>query len=173
MKNKLYILFLVLIALVMAYSIGKKEYHLRNGEVFYLALAPVDPRSLMQGDYMTLDYDVNLKLPKDIWNSIKYLIGGAVVLEKDGSGIAEFVSLYEQGQKLKVNQFAIKLVRANRRLWVRGNVSVAPTSYMFQEGMAEKYSKAKYGILKHFATGSGPGEVLLIGLADDNLKTIK
>jgi hypothetical protein len=38
------------------FSIAGKERIKRDGEVIYLDLAPVDPRSLMQGDYMTLRF---------------------------------------------------------------------------------------------------------------------
>lgn len=39
-------------------SIIDKEKHLAEGQVVYLELAPVDPRSLMQGDYMALNFRV-------------------------------------------------------------------------------------------------------------------
>ncbi|MBS0976300.1 GDYXXLXY domain-containing protein, partial [Serratia rubidaea] len=48
---------LVLAALLLVnLSIYQKEQQLRQGRVAILQLAPVDPRSLMQGDYMALDY---------------------------------------------------------------------------------------------------------------------
>ena len=37
-------------------GIYQAERTLSQGEVVYLELAPVDPRSLIQGDYMALDY---------------------------------------------------------------------------------------------------------------------
>jgi len=47
------------LALVLAavdYSIAAKERIRAEGEVVYLQLAPVDPRSLMQGDYLALRF---------------------------------------------------------------------------------------------------------------------
>src|SRR5690606_25902471 len=35
-----------------------RERHLTDGEIVLLELAPVDPRSLMQGDYMALRFQV-------------------------------------------------------------------------------------------------------------------
>ena len=40
------------------YSIYAKEYIKSHGEVIYLQLAPVDPRSLMQGDYVALRFSI-------------------------------------------------------------------------------------------------------------------
>ena len=40
------------------WDIVKREAWLAEGEVVRLELAPVDPRSLMQGDYMTLNYQI-------------------------------------------------------------------------------------------------------------------
>src|SRR5207247_8096849 len=48
-------------AMVLAllnFSIGGKERQLESGKVVYLELAPVDPRSLMQGDYMALRFKI-------------------------------------------------------------------------------------------------------------------
>ena len=39
-------------------AIYRNERLLASGETLYLELAPVDPRSLMQGDYMRLRYAV-------------------------------------------------------------------------------------------------------------------
>ncbi|UYO75286.1 GDYXXLXY domain-containing protein [Halomonas qinghailakensis] len=41
---------------VVNWAIWQKEHHLAEGEIVYLELAPVDPRSLMQGDYMALSF---------------------------------------------------------------------------------------------------------------------
>jgi uncharacterized membrane-anchored protein len=48
----------VVILAVINVSILQKERHLADGRVVYLELAPVDPRSLMQGDYMTLNFAI-------------------------------------------------------------------------------------------------------------------
>src|SRR5690554_8020869 len=47
---------LVLILALVNWSIWSKERHLAEGEVLFLELAPVDPRSLLQGDYMALRF---------------------------------------------------------------------------------------------------------------------
>jgi len=46
-----------MLALVVANAaIWEKEALISTGQVVFVELAPVDPRSLMQGDYMTLNY---------------------------------------------------------------------------------------------------------------------
>ena len=52
---------LVGLAAVLAvanYAIVDKERVIAHGRTVYVALAPVDPRSLMQGDYMALNFRV-------------------------------------------------------------------------------------------------------------------
>ncbi len=35
------------------------EWHLRNSQSIFVKLAPVDPRSILQGDYMALNYQLH------------------------------------------------------------------------------------------------------------------
>jgi hypothetical protein len=48
----------LLVALVANGAIWQKEALIANGRPVFLELAPVDPRSLMQGDYMRLDFRI-------------------------------------------------------------------------------------------------------------------
>ena len=47
------------VLVVVNSAIWQKERHIAEGEVVYLELAPVDPRSLMQGDYMALNFELS------------------------------------------------------------------------------------------------------------------
>ena len=38
--------------------IFKNEWHLNNSQTMYVRLQPVDPRSIIQGDYMALNYQL-------------------------------------------------------------------------------------------------------------------
>ena len=58
MRRHLAVLLGLVILLLVNRAIWDKEQQLRDGRVVLLALAPVDPRSLMQGDYMRLRYAV-------------------------------------------------------------------------------------------------------------------
>ena len=50
-----------LIVVLVGVNLGIKKYetHLATAEKVLLQLAPVDPRSLMQGDYMALNYAIS------------------------------------------------------------------------------------------------------------------
>ena len=43
-------------------TVWRYERAMSSGEVVLLRLAPVDPRSLMQGDYMRLNYEIAREL---------------------------------------------------------------------------------------------------------------
>ena len=58
MSKVIAVLGLVLALGLINWSIYQKEQHLRHGDVIKLKLAPVDPRSLMQGDYMALRFEL-------------------------------------------------------------------------------------------------------------------
>ena len=62
MKKYSRILIIANLLLLLGYfnwSVFKKEQTLKDGQLVLLHLAPVDPRSLMQGDYMRLNYEIN------------------------------------------------------------------------------------------------------------------
>lgn len=46
---------------VASFLITGHELTLRNGQTLYLQLEPVDPRSLVQGDYMSLSFEIGSK----------------------------------------------------------------------------------------------------------------
>jgi uncharacterized membrane-anchored protein len=156
MRNKIYLLFVFLIAGALVYGVCRQERTLKSGEIFYLRLAPLDPRSLMQGDYMQLNYSVDNKLPNQ-----DDLRGKQAVLVKDAAGAASFSRIYE-GEPLAANEIKVNIMRGN------AGFSVAPESYMFQEGLAKSYEAAKYAVLKT----DGSGKVLLVNLADESLNII-
>ena len=57
---------LLMVIAIMTLNVAKYESHLADGDTVLLALAPVDPRGFMQGDYMTLSY----ALERDIFNAL-------------------------------------------------------------------------------------------------------
>ncbi len=57
LKRKWLSIAVIIVALIMVnISIYQKQHLLAKGDIIILELAPVDPRSLMQGDYMALSY---------------------------------------------------------------------------------------------------------------------
>lgn len=141
------------------YSIIQKEKLLNRGTLVFMELAPVDPRSLIQGDYMRLQY----KLPSDMaFDNIPPR--GFCAIEPNADGIVKSIRILEDGGQVGKNELPIRY-RA-KKWW---GISLGADSYFFQEGEAEKYETAKYGGIRV----DGDGNSILVGLYDDNLKKIE
>ncbi|MGO3889890.1 MAG: GDYXXLXY domain-containing protein [Paenalcaligenes sp.] len=80
---------LVLVLGLANYNIWNKERILSDGKAVVLALAPVDPRSLMQGDYMSLDFQV----ARDASRLSRGIQQGNIdAYEEDGSAVWAWLS---------------------------------------------------------------------------------
>jgi uncharacterized membrane-anchored protein len=150
---------LVLLVVYFSHSVFKKETLLLQGQVILLELAPIDPRSLMQGDYMTLRYKIAMDLQSDTIPKRGYC-----VVRLDSSRVAHKIRLQNELSALKEGEYHIAYTSSNK--W---NISIGAESYFFQEGQAEKYDKAKYGGVKI----DNYGNSLLIGLYDQQLQKIE
>ena len=124
-------------------SIVAKERIKTHGERIYLALAPVDPRSLMQGDYMALRF----ALASDISTEAS----GAAPLAVDEKGVARF-SRSPEAAKLRI-RYRVR----NGQVWLGTN------AYFFEEGSAARYDHARYG---EFRVDRDTGEAVLVALRD-------
>lgn len=133
--------------------IVQKEHLLSSGRPVLLELTPVDPRSLMEGDYMTLDYAVARQRG---WDNEGQPHDGNLVLTLDGNGVGTFVRFHEPGSVLGPNEF---LLRYRQR---GGRVRLGANAFFFQEGHANRYARAKYGELRVASNGSS----VLVGLRD-------
>ena len=158
MRRKILIVSSFLVFLLFNYSIIKKERLIERGETVLLALAPVDPRSLMQGDYMRLRYEIEQK--SQIPSNEKR---GYMVVTLDKNRVAQFRRFYT-GEELAQNE---KLLHFHGNGY--GGIKIVPDSFMFQEGHATVYGRAKYGVFKFDRSG----EHLLIGLAGEDFLMIR
>ncbi len=149
---------LILVLILFNKSIFEKEEILRDGQLVLLKLAPVDPRSLMQGDYMRLNYEISTNISRDSISKRGYCI---ITLDKDGIG--KKVRLQENKTPINEGEFAIVYTAQNFR------INIGAESYFFEEGLADKYSIAKYGGMKIDNNGNN----ILIGLYDENLNLIE
>jgi len=135
--------------------IVKKEDTLANGRTVLLGLAPVDPRSLMQGDYMVLRYAIAEVIPES------QLSGkGCIVVSLDENDVAKFVRIHK-GEGLQAGEHL--LFYRNR-----GGLRLGAESFMFQERHADLYSEARYGELKVDESGAS----VLVGLRGENFKPL-
>ena len=135
-------------------SIYDREQTIANGETVFLQLAPLDPRSLMQGDYMQLRYAVERVAPVDRLEDHERR--GYLVLRGDARNVALFVRFHD-GEPLGQNEI---LVRFHKRF---NRIRVVPDAFFFQEGDGDVYADAEYGVFKF----DDRGRYLLVGLADD------
>lgn len=159
MRTKIMLALSVLVLSALNYGIYEKEQIKRHGETVLLELAPVDPRSLIQGDYMRLRYAVERNVPvHELASSEKR---GYMVIRANKKSVAEFARIHK-GEALAANE---KLLHFHRQY---NQIRIVPDSFLFQEGHAAHYEKAKYGIFK-FDDSAKP---LLVGLADGNREAI-
>ena len=157
---------LALVLVVMTRNIIKYENHLATGDTVLLALAPVDPRGFMQGDYMTLSYalerDVFAALNKDP-GSYPINEQGYVIVALDQHNVGQLVRLAaNQSKNLASNEIAIYYRIRN------GTMQLATNAFFFQEGHGEAFEAAEYGLFRV----NDKGEPLLTNLVDDNFKVI-
>ena len=146
---------LLVILLAATAAIWRFEHTLRSGQDMILQLAPVDPRSIMQGDYMALAFAVDRALPDD---AAQYSYAWLSLSEQ---GVA---SLYRLSNDLPTQDAVIGLLLRQRD----GIVSVGPNGFFFAEGSAAVYEAARYGLFKVDSSG----KALLTGLLDKNLQLL-
>lgn len=135
-------------------SIFQRERLLEDGRILLLELAPVDPRSLMQGDYMALRFKMvdGAGVPKT---------DGRFVLAVDERGVGSFVRLH-QDEPLAENEMLLRYRVRN------DEVKLATNAFFFQEGQAGLFEAARYGEFRVDADG----EAILTGLRDAELRTL-
>ena len=157
---------LALVLVVMTRNIIKYENHLATGDTVLLALAPVDPRGFMQGDYMTLSY----ALERDVFAALNRDPGsyptnedGYVIVALDNNKVAQFMRLAaNQPKGLANNEMAIHYRIRN------GAMQLATNAFFFQEGHGEAFKAAEYGLFRV----NDKGEPLLTNLVDDDFAVI-
>jgi len=144
------------------YDIMRKKHIVDAGAPVLLPIRPADPRSLLQGDYMTLRYDRTALPPDPLEESLPRR--GTAIVRLDADGVAQFARL-DDGAALAAGEVRLKY---KRRLYEH-EVSYGADSFFFQEGDAEFYAQAKYGVLRVDADGDS----ILVGLADEHRNMLK
>ncbi len=186
-----------LLLLGFTWSVAQKEKLRSNGREVLLELAPVDPRALLMGEYMTLDFALNRDLSDALrakygtgsssrrrggwgrsmdfrsdWPSSGLAVirltteAGAVETRRGRSvtlpaGVAVFVRL-DDGSPLADGEMHL-FYRVHG-----GRAQVASSAFYFQEGHAQAYERARYGLIRL----DGMGKNLLMSLCDDAGKPI-
>jgi len=159
MRKLLVLLFGALILVATHYSIFSREDLLAHGQLVLLRLAPVDPRSLMQGDYMELRFDIANDLRKVLADEVS--TDGNVVVAVSEDGVAEFARI-DNGSALAPDERLMQFRLRNRK------VMFATNAFFFEEGTAYIYSQARFG---EFRVGRD-GEAILTHLRTDDLQRL-
>jgi len=158
-RGGLILIGLMLILAAVNQAIWHKEQVLKYGRSVSLALAPVDPRSLMQGDYVALDW----QLARDIQAATSAVPeSGKAVLSVAGGLPAKFIRL-DDGKPLAADEALMEYRFRN------GRVRVVSDAYFFQEGQGAAFEAARYGQFRV----APDGQALLVGLQDDHLNLIR
>ncbi|MCF6319769.1 MAG: GDYXXLXY domain-containing protein [Proteobacteria bacterium] len=165
-KNKyLAIATMAVVLLAINLNIYKKEDLIKNGEVLLFKLAPVDPRSLMQGDYMRLRFDLESKIVSatDLWNQDRTfkINKGFAIVKKAENNVISYIGIFKD-QSLKDNQRLIPFKIKNRKVIFTTN------AFYFQEGKAEHFQKSEYGEFRI----SKDGELILANMVDEKFKVL-
>ena len=148
MQTKLVVFGFLLILLVVNLQIYRLETRRDTGTVVFLKLAPRDPRSLLQGDYMRLRYEIASGIAGD---------GGVVYLQPDEQKLAESVRTEDGPGRVK-----LQYQRVDNR------VTFGIDSFLFQEGRAADFNRARYAQIRV----DDEGRPSLLRLLDEDLREI-
>ena len=168
MRQKLILWLTTLLVLgTTSAMIVHKENVIKEGTLMLLELAPVDPRSIMQGDYMVLSYRLANLLRNELNKNDKYkkqqAINGQIVVSLTPAAETKFIRIYDASKPLAKNEYLLKFRKRGR------NIRFAAEAWFFQEGHASDFSKARYSEIRV----SDKGEAVLTGLRDKQLKPLR
>ena len=133
---------------------------LQTAQTVYLKIEPLDPRALLSGDYMQLNYDFERPyLAKQ---------GQALVLQVGENGVLSLPpsAAGDEGQtpQAPAAQAGLQTVHIK----TLGPHYRVPHQFYFQEGTGKKYENAVYAQAAVLDNGS----VLLLGLTDENFNLL-
>ncbi|MGW9530682.1 GDYXXLXY domain-containing protein [Paenibacillus terrae] len=138
---------------VIGYQTVRSEILLATGASIKLKLAPVDPRSLLQGDYVALNYDISTPFSQDHWKRGKV----KVVLTPGSQGVYTANRLYQKGEKLANHEIVLN------GQWDGSRIQYGIENYFIPEGTGRTVEQnAHYAYIRV----SRNGDALLERLAE-------
>lgn len=149
----------LLVVAVMGVLVAQKERLLADGTTMLLPLAPRDLRSLFQGDYMALTYD----LPPHVRDDTTLAADGRLVVRLDARQVGTILRVQQPGAALATDEH---LLRYRKR---QGEIHLGAEAFFFQEGLADVFEPARYGELKVAEDGAS----VLVGLRDSALQVLR
>ncbi len=142
-------------------GIAQKERTIAQGRKVFVELAPVDPRSLMQGDYMRL----NFRLPSEDRDAQEDGLRGErlhAIGKLDERGVVQWLRTATASEPLAPGELRFELTPRDGR-W-----TLVTDAWYFREGDGQRWEQARYG---EFRVEPG-GRALLVGMADAQLRPI-
>ncbi|AYH42007.1 GDYXXLXY domain-containing protein [Azoarcus sp. DN11] len=140
LRTALLAAFLLVVATAL-YAVRNNERVLAEGRIVLAQLAPVDPRSLMQGDYMALRYAIDNEILRSDGQ------GRYAHLALDAEGRASLVGLDD---RLPDDPALVAMKLRSRN----GRASIGPNGFFFQEGHAADFRDAQWGEFRVDAHGN-------------------
>ncbi len=149
------------------YAINRNENILSNGQSLIFKLAPADPRSLLQGDYMELNYEEltvasteGLTYTPSFWHQDET---SYFLFMLDDKGIAHTCSISQSYPSEFANCLPNVVMKVKRDY--AGKHHFPSHQYFFAEGKATHFAQAEYGEFKV----DKDGNAVLKQLLDKNL----
>lgn len=146
----------VAVLVVANVIVVQRERLLEHGRVVRLELAPVDPRSLLQGDYMALEFRAALDARQQL--SAAGAADGALVLAVDERGIGRFLRR-DDGTSVAPTEARLRYRLRDKQ------VRLATNAWFFEEGRTDAFAKARYGEFRVAPNG----DALLARMLDEKL----
>ncbi|MFB9325689.1 GDYXXLXY domain-containing protein [Paenibacillus aurantiacus] len=157
LRAKVFVSILLLQGALLGGMIAVNETALASGVTVKLELAPLDPRSLLQGDYVQLNYGISTPPQKEV-PTLEELGYGAkikVVLAPDAGGVYRFSRLYLEGDALQDGEVALN------GKWEGFRIEYGIEHYFIPEGTgADVERTAKFANVVVSRSGNG----MIVGL---------
>lgn len=153
---------LLLVLAAATAAVRSYERTLGEGLIMLAELAPVDPRSLMQGDYMALRFAIDDELGTRGADPATGRLPRYAWLSRDAEGRASLDSLADDLPPADDERLAVRIRRRG------GQPSIGPNAFFFQEGTAEHYETAHWGEFRV----DRRGRALLTHLRDEQLRRL-
>lgn len=146
-----------LVLVVVNAGIWQKERTIAQGKTVHIALAPADPRSLMQGDFMRLRFNLPVDLDAAGQPGQTRLAIGNV----DADGLLTILR-FAGSEPLQAGEMAIELTRGQYG-WI-----VVTDAWHFAEGDGGRWARARFG---EFRVASD-GKAVLVNLKGAKLEAL-
>lgn len=159
MRRAAFVLVAVLVFVVLNGMIYYQERAFAEARTVFVALRPADPRSLMQGDYMALRYQIDRDIREG--EEVVPYEDGTLVVTLDEADVIRY-ERPDDGRALAPGELLL-----NYR-YESGSIVIASDSYFFAEGDAELYRDARYAEVLL----TDDGRTRLVGLRGGELEPL-